>query len=514
MSLRLRLVLLTVVLVAAVALSLSALYLDSLIRSLGNEAIDRSEFAGQQVNTFVTDHINQHSSAYVAPTTIEETKAIWAKVAAEDFHIPITLEKVMAASRSIIEINVAGEDGRVLVSSSPLRTNTPMVRLDSIASVNQGNLYQRVVNVFSRRPDYETTIPIGFSGQPVFTIQVVTSSVLLRDLLVPQIQRLLAITVGAILGSLLITVFTVAGAMRPIRRIEQTIDRIAAGSSLGDPQTEETPGGAVKEFRVMESKLNLLGQQIRGVRQDASQLRNNVDLLLERMASELNVASRLANISKLTGGVAHEIKNPLNAIVLRLDLLRERLGEPEEELRKEIDILSKEALRLDRVVKTFLDFARPVEVKMEQLDFSALVREVTDLILPQAKLAGIEVEFTAPPGPALMRGDQDMLKQAVLNLTQNAIEAMEPGGKLSVTLRSDDRHVTLEVGDTGPGIPPEVRSRVFQLYFTTKKRGTGIGLAMTYKAAQLHNGTIEFNSEVGRGTVFKMEFPTLVRTVR
>ena len=509
MSLRLRLILVTLGLVTLVAVALSALYLDSLVDSLATEAIDRSDFAAQQVNTFLADHINQHSTAYESPKTIIETKALWTQIASSDPHIPSSLEKLMAASPSILEINVAGRDGTILVSSHPLRATTSLNRLDSITSLKLGSIYSRIGNVISRRPDYQQTIALGFGAEPVFTIQVVTSNVLLRDQLLPRLQRLLLITAGSMLVALLFTILVTAQAMRPVQRIEQTIDRIASGNFRADPQEGS---GAAKEFRVMESKLNLLGQQMRGVRQDASTLRTNVDQLLERMANELDVATRLTAISKLTSGVAHEIKNPLNAIVLRLDLLRERLGEPEEELQKEIDILSREALRLDRVVKTFLDFSRPVEVHLKDLDLTALVRDVTELVAPQAKASGMEMTFESSTEPAYIRGDADMLKQATLNLVTNGIEAMQPGGKLKLTVEQQGGRVHFRVADTGPGIPPEARSKVFQLYFTTKKKGSGIGLAMTYRAVQLHNGTIQFTTEVGQGTEFHLEFPASVRS--
>jgi hypothetical protein len=228
------------------------------------------------------------------------------------------------------------------------------------------------------------------------------------------------------------------------------------------------------------------------------------------MASQLDVATRLANISRLTSGVAHEIKNPLNAILLRLDLLRARLGAPEEELIKEIDVLSREVLRLDRVVKAFLDFSRPLEVNFEELDLAQLAGEVAELITPQARLAKIAVEFTGTP-EAWMRGDADLLKQAVLNLATNAIEAMKGGGVLRITVNRADDKLTLEVADNGPGIPLENRQKIFQLHFTTKKAGSGIGLAMTYRAVQLHNGTISFTSEADSGTSFRLEFPATVR---
>jgi signal transduction histidine kinase len=209
--------------------------------------------------------------------------------------------------------------------------------------------------------------------------------------------------------------------------------------------------------------------------------------------------------------VAHEIKNPLNAISLRLDLLRARLGEPEEELVAEIDILSREVRRLDRVVKTFLDFSRPVDVKLTEVDLVDIAREVADLTTPQASLADIKVWFEAAAEAAPIRGDADMLKQAILNLVLNAIEAMKNGGNLWLRVSREENIMLLNVSDDGPGIPVEARDKVFQLYFTTKQRGSGIGLAMTYRAVQLHNGTINFSTEMGRGTAFQMQFPALVR---
>jgi signal transduction histidine kinase len=176
----------------------------------------------------------------------------------------------------------------------------------------------------------------------------------------------------------------------------------------------------------------------------------------------------------------------------------------------EIEILSSEVRRLDRVVKTFLDFSRPVDVKLEKVDLAALVHQVAELMTPQARLAHVTLTFQAPEADAsYINGDADMLKQAVLNLMTNALDVMKNGGNLCLRVSRGDDHVILEVIDDGPGIPPELRDKVFQLYFTTKTKGSGIGLAMTYRAVQLHNGTIDFLSEDGRGTTFRLEFPVL-----
>ena len=516
MSLRVRLVLLILVVVALAAVALSAVELETLVNLLTSDAIAYSRLTGQQVSALLLDHIEIYSGSNPTPHSIEETKALWNQIVADDTQLHQLLVK-MASSGSLLDINVAGETGIILASSHPPAVNTPIQRHQNFETWGQAPWHRRTLDLLERRPDWEVTVGLGIGdpGTSVFTIQVVTSSLFLRDALSPQIVRLALVSGGAIGLSLLLTMFATTRALRPVKRIEDSIDRIAQGRMGGEePMGRSAPDDrTAKEFRVVESKLNLLGQQYRGAREDATELRHNVDQLLERMASQLDVATRLAAISRLTGGVAHEIKNPLNAIGLRLELLRARLGEPDHELSGEIDILSKEVLRLDRVVKTFLDFSRPLDIHLQDIDLVVLAREVTEFVTPQARRANIQVDFSAPTelGYAMIHGDSDLLKQAVLNLVTNAIDAMPNGGRLQVRVDKTGDKLTLEVSDTGSGIPPELRDKVFQLYFTTKSGGSGIGLAMTYRAVQLHNGTIAFKSEAGSGTTFRLEFPANVR---
>jgi signal transduction histidine kinase len=511
MSLRIRLVVLIVALVALVAVVLSALHLDSFVNSLSEDAIERSQLATRQVYNFVIDHINQHSDEYDTPAGLEEAKALWREIVASDRDIGTMLERLTTLSPAIVEINIAGPTDQILASNDPSRVGRSVAPLQSFEEWRNARLYRRLRDLVTRPQDYQVTLALGIpdQSQPVFTIQVVVSSVLLRSQLQPQIQRLAEVSGGALFISLVIMVFATNRILRPLKRIEETIDRIVQGSYSGNMTVSRQP--MAKEFAAVESKLDLLGQQFRGAREDATELKHNLDQVLERMASQLDVATRLAAISRITGGVAHEIKNPLNAIALRLDLLRARLGAPEEELAPELDILSQEVRRLDRVVKTLLDFSRPVQVSLRELDLVALAREVTDLMIPQARLARISLRFEAPKEHAYIRGDADLLKQAVLNLVTNGIEAMKNGGELLVSVARASEAVTLEVSDEGVGIPPELRDKVFQLYFTTKPKGSGIGLALIYRAVQLHNGTIDFTSENGRGTTFRLQFPGSVR---
>lgn len=221
------------------------------------------------------------------------------------------------------------------------------------------------------------------------------------------------------------------------------------------------------------------------------------------LAAQLDVASRLAALSQVSRGVAHEIKNPLNAMRLHLEVLRSRL--PDEP--PELSVIAGEISRLDRVVKTFLDFNRPVEPQMRPWDMNNLMTEIGDLVEPEARSRGIDLEMQRAHRPAIFNADLDLIKQAILNVVMNGVEAMHEGGKLRLESRVGSGTVELSIADTGPGIPPEVQDKIFNLYFSTKQRGSGIGLAVAFRFVQLHDGKIEFSSQVGAGTTFRFSFP-------
>jgi signal transduction histidine kinase len=512
MSLRVRLVLLIVALVAFVAITLSVVNLASLVDPLSADALERSQTAAVQARTFVLEHIT-HAEKHDASADVNETKAQWTEIVSTDPAIPTMLVNALNLSKDIKDVNIGGPAGTIVASSNPPDVGKPLVLLPSFEEWSAARFYKRLFDLIKRRADYQVLIPLGVKGetQALFQIQVIVSGVLLRDALQGQIERLAYVSGTALLISVLITMVATNRVLRPLKRIEATIDRIVQGNFLGVDPLSITQINPPTEFAIVEGKLNVLGERFRGAREQTVELQHNLDGLLDRMATELDVATRLAAISSITGGVAHEIKNPLNAISLRLDLLRARLGQPEEELVAEIDILSNEVRRLDRVVKTFLDFSRPVDVKLTEVDLVAIAREVAELTTPQARLANIQIWFEDAVEAAPIRGDSDILKQAILNLVLNAIEAMKNGGNLWLRVSKEANAVVLNVSDDGPGIPDDARNKVFQLYFTTKIRGSGIGLAMTYRAVQLHNGTINFSTELGRGTAFQMTFPALVR---
>ena len=226
-----------------------------------------------------------------------------------------------------------------------------------------------------------------------------------------------------------------------------------------------------------------------------------------KLGRELQTADRLAALSRISGGVAHEVKNPLNAILLHVEVARAKLAHGDTALEPQMDIISSEILRLDRVVKTFLDFTRPVELNLANMPLDEFVRDLVDLARPQAGASGIRVVDERKAEGVEVRIDRDLLKQAVLNIVVNAIEAMPAGGELRLESSASGDTAKICVSDTGPGIPPDLREKIFRLYFTTKQKGSGIGLAMAFRIVQLHDGTIDFTSEPGKGTAFCIRLP-------
>jgi signal transduction histidine kinase len=255
----------------------------------------------------------------------------------------------------------------------------------------------------------------------------------------------------------------------------------------------------------MESKLSLLGEQFRGAREGTLEVRGAGTR--RSLDEQIALARRLTAINSLTGRVAHEIKNPLNSVALRLEMLRARISAEIPGAEEELTVIAGEVMRLDRVVRTFLDFSRPVELAFVDIDLAAAVAEIANFLDPEVTRRGIVIEFDRPSEPVLVRGDRDSLKQALFNIAINGVEAMTTGGTLSLRVQRIQHAGLVRILDTGPGIAPDQREKIFQLYFTTKPQGTGIGLAMAFRAIQLNGGTIEVESELGSYTAFVVTLP-------
>ncbi len=248
------------------------------------------------------------------------------------------------------------------------------------------------------------------------------------------------------------------------REVQISLDRISAGGSRA--------AGTLVRLRDMES---------------AAQL--------ER---ELEVSRRLAAVGRLTAGVGHEVKNPINAMVVHLELLRSKLAAMDNPAatgaQRHVDILAGEMQRLDRVVETLADFSRPMELHLSDRSVQDVVDAVVELTEAEMDANGVRVLVEAPRDRLMTRVDAELMQQALLNLVLNGMQSMPSGGVLRLGLRRERGDVVILVADQGEGIPEEVLPRIFDLYFTTKPKGSGIGLAMTYRIVQMHGGSMSVRS--------------------
>ena len=259
---------------------------------------------------------------------------------------------------------------------------------------------------------------------------------------------------------------------------------------------------------------------------------------LSRMQSTLAYSRKLVALGRLTAGIAHEVKNPLNAMMIHLELLRTKirgtlatsfepaqvaaaggtlglgparataLPAPVQGALEHVEIIESEIRRLDEVVQGFLKFTRPEDLRLQPVRVAGLFEEILPIIETEATKNGVKVATDVPVSTLSVNGDSAMLRQALLNLAINACQAMPQGGSLRLVSGPASRQrVEIRIEDTGVGIAPEHLSRIFDLYFTTKERGTGIGLSMVYRIIQMHDGEIEVQSTPGRGTTFRVLLP-------
>jgi PAS domain S-box-containing protein len=228
---------------------------------------------------------------------------------------------------------------------------------------------------------------------------------------------------------------------------------------------------------------------------------------VRRIGDEIEMSRRLSASGRLTRGVAHEVKNPINAIVLHLQLLQNKLAQQEPDTRRHMDIIDSEIRRLDRVVQTLVDFTRPRDLHLEEIDLRNLLEDVAQLADPDAEQHGVTIEQHIPESHLPVSVDVDLMKQAILNVVINGVQAMPNGGVLSISARRENNVIVAEVQDQGSGIPKEMHDKVFELYFTTKKEGSGIGLAQTYQILQWHYGSVDFESGETTGTIFRFQIP-------
>jgi signal transduction histidine kinase len=529
------------------------------------------------------------------------------KKLAGDKGLASLLQSAVTYQPTIDYVTITDTENRVMVHNDPGEIGQQLSGAPPFAGLMGAGLRHQLRVIYGPSRVYEIVLPLKVGGNPL-EVRVGVSTVLLRDQITPELRKAVWLAVLVVVLATVSAGLVSYGLLRPLETISQSVDRWARGEYAESIELNRTD-----EWGVLSSKLNLLGEQMRGEKAAFVALKENLDQLFSNLADgillfdkqdklvlatpvvsrfvrrapdelvgrpvaevfpgstpldqllrkafegrdfrgwqtidapgdadsparvavnvqfveaegepvgglvtlrdastrarledQIDITTKLAALGKITSGVAHEVKNPLNAMVLQLELLKSRLGDYGELVAPQLQVLSSELQRLDRVVKTFLDFTRPVEVRPRDMDIESLVREVFTLAEPQAQQNNVQLVFERNGIVPPLRADPDLMKQALLNLVLNGCQAMPSGGRLRVMPRVFPDRIDLEIADQGVGIPPEAHSRIFSLFFSTKPGGTGVGLAMAFRIVQLHNGWMDFSSEVARGTTFRVSLP-------
>jgi nitrogen-specific signal transduction histidine kinase len=297
---------------------------------------------------------------------------------------------------------------------------------------------------------------------------------------------------AAVLGSETGRLGDLLPADHPYRR---TVERALAGDPAAGPLSVEVPGIGAR--LLVTHAVEGHDRQPLGVMLVARNL-----AYLSEVESSLSYSRKLAALSRLTAGIAHEIKNPLNATIIHLELLKMQLADSPDAL-EHVSVITKQVRRLDEVVQGLLKFTRPEDLRLQPVALAPLFAQMMPIIAAEASKSQVDVRLEVPEDLPPAQADPGLIEHAFLNLALNACQAMPNGGRLRIAARTrPGRQLEIAFEDTGLGIPPEHLSRIFDLYFTTKPQGSGIGLSLVYRTIQLHDGDIEVQSVPGRGTTF------------
>src|SRR5882762_3564592 len=623
LGLRTKLTLVMTGLVFVVVVVLSAVFVARLTSQVIHETNTRANELAQQMFEQAKHALEDAKQFGMRPNSnsLEDRHEYVRRAFETSDGLTASLQSPLGSNPWIYDVSIVDHDGLVLASSDSTTVGTTVQARPPFAQVDRRNFFRQMRMLYGPVRVYESSYAFTMSGAPFGEVRVGISIPLLRDAISPNLRTSGTIALVALLISTGLAMVVSGMTLAPLRDISLQLDRISAGQYDTPPAAPKSFavfsgfgrfGGGGDELGLVSQKISQVGQQLRGVHEIFSTMRENLNSVmagledglllftrdaravmvspaaetflgapasqflgrrvteifppghplrqalhlegdelretaaetelktatgmrrvgvsvqaiqengeqmgalvtlrdldsLESINTQLQVSERLAALGRITAGVAHEVKNPLNSMRLWLENLKESLpDEADAEAQQAVQVLDKEIDRLDAVVKRFLDFTRPVELKLEATDLSELLREVVRVAQPQMQKAGVEIEELLGNGVPEVWADRDLLKQAVLNLVLNAAEAMSTGGELRVELARRGEMAEISVSDTGRGIPLENQQKIFQLFFTTRPGGSGIGLATTFRIVQLHNGSIAFQSEAGRGTTFRIELP-------
>jgi signal transduction histidine kinase len=427
---------------------------------------------------------------------------------------------------------ICNVDGVVVAAWDRSLEDTQLKPVEQLAMLTEKHGLSLLFDIYSysagaKRLEVRRSLKLG--DAEFGTIRIGGHIQMVRVQLVEKLWSVGAIGLVALLIAVVVSAAFAQLILRPIHIIRTGLTRLGQGEvgvRLNLPQQDEF-GELGSFFNAVSAQLS--ADRTPGADQQAGQAAASGPTDSE--TALLNYSRKLVALGRLTAGVAHEVKNPLNAMTIHLELLKQKLvggggasrrratadsadgagaAQPRPDVEHALEhvrIISAEIQRLDQVMQGLLKFARSEDLKPQALSLSALVDEVVGVIRPECEAAKVNVVVEGVGRVPPIMGDPTMLRQALLNLALNARQAMPNGGTLRISAAVRAQGVEISVEDTGVGIKPEHLGRIFDLYFTTREKGSGIGLSMVYRTVHLHDGEIEVESTEGRGTTFRLLLP-------
>ena len=407
------------------------------------------------------------------------------------------LDASVGYSPHLLYVMIADPEGRIIVHTERPREGTAAAERPSLDALLRDNAISRFLILYHVGQTYEVVLPMNLNGAPFGSIRLGLSTTLLRRELNAALRQTATLAALALPLAWLVAWALARLMLKPLRSLTREVGRLARGEFEIAPST-----ATHDEFQELSSELQRLGQQLEADRVAMVSERAHVTV-----QSLVSYSQRLAALGRLTSGVAHEVKNPLNSMMIHVELIKERLDTPNQEVRQSLEVIGGEIRRLDRVVQGFLGFMRPHELELKPIEAPALLHSVVALVEAEWQSQGIRFVLNASPGLLPIEGDEELLRQALLNLVQNACQAMPAGGVVTISAQAEQHMLCIGVTDEGVGIAPEDVERMFALYYTTRPDGTGIGLSIVYRIVQMHDGTIDVRSELGHGTTMTVRLP-------
>lgn len=466
--------------VALIVTALSILHLMNTAGMLLDESRDRFEL-------FAATVISQASNAIVSPET-----------AYNDVRTSPYVQSALQSalySADVVDAVLVDTAGVVIAGHDPAQVGQTMQRRAQLNDLRGMGPSARLYAIYTSDYRIEFTQPMSLGENPFGEIRIGLTIGLLRTELNRSIAPAVFVSGVALAIAIATSLLLAQVLLRPMHVIRSSLSRLGRGD-LG--ATLDLRDEA--EFRELGDVFDQVSAQLRAASPEGL-----------KPAQLAELSRRIAMVGRLTAGVAHEMKNPLNAMTIHLELLKQKLaaGRPAAE---HADIIEQEIRRLDQRIQGFLKFVRPEEVSFGPVALAPLIASVAHAVEPEAQRAGVTINRGCNDASLAVEGDAAQLRDVFLNLAQNAIQAMPRGGRLTMSCSAANRRVRVRVEDTGVGIAPENLAKIFELYYTTKERGTGVGLSMVYRTIQIHNGEIDVESTVGVGTTFILTLPSAVNS--